>query len=227
MIPVIGTAYITRSDLLVAFIKSINHPTQEIVIVDNSPDATCPQVDDARTIKMHRNGGVSWAWNTIIKAVPKAPWWLIANSDIAFGPKDLATLEAKMTEGHPLVMLESFAAFGISRECIKKVGWFDENFVPAYCEDNDYIYRARLKGIKPVFLPSGKKHFGSATLKSSTWAAENNNRTYEENVAFYKAKWGGIMHQETYTSPFNEGGDPRDWTLDIDRLAKLSWDNPA
>lgn len=226
MIPVIGTAYVTRPDLLVAMLQSIRHPVQDIVIVDNAPDDSCPVVDDSLTIKMHRNAGVSAAWNLIIKTRPRAPWWLICNSDITFGPDDLATLEAKMDEGHPLVLLESMASFGISRECVKRVGWFDEaTFIPAYCEDNDYIYRTRLMGIEPIFLPSGKTHFGSATLKSSEWARENNDRTYKKNVAAYKAKWGGMMHQEVFTTPYDQGGSPRDCqTLDIDRLAELSWD---
>jgi len=225
VIPVIGTAYITRSDLLVELVKSINRPVQDIVIIDNSPDDTCPRVDDALTVKMHRNAGVSAAWNLIIKTKPKAAWWCIVNSDVAFGPDDLEVLEKNMEMGSDLVLLESFAAFGISRDCIKAVGWFDEMFVPAYCEDNDYIYRARLMGVQPVFLPSGKKHYGSATLKSSPWAQQQNNRTYQLNVDRYIRKWGGRMHSETFTTPFDKGGSPRDCeTLDIDRLAELSWD---
>ena len=225
MIPVIGTAYIARSDLLVEMVTSIDHPVQDLVIIDNSSGDTCPRVDEALTIRMHRNAGVSGAWNLIIKTRPKAAWWCIVNSDITFGPHDLEQLEQQMEGGKELVLLESMAAFGISRACIKQVGWFDEMFVPAYCEDNDYIYRTRLMGIEPVFLPSGKKHYGSATLKSLEGAVKQNNRTYPKNVSLYKRKWGGIMHQETYTTPYNAGGSPRDCeTLDIDRLAELSWD---
>jgi len=140
VIPVIGTAYIARSDLLVEMVTSIDHPVQDLVIIDNSSGDTCPRVDEALTIRMHRNAGVSGAWNLIIKTRPKAAWWCIVNSDITFGPHDLEQLEQQMEGGKELVLLESMAAFGISRACIKQVGWFDEMFVPAYCEDNDYIY---------------------------------------------------------------------------------------
>lgn len=224
MIPVLGIPYISRSDLMLRTITSINHPVDELVILDNSRDGSCPQVDGARTIKMHRNMGVSWAWNTIIRNTHEADYWVILNADVQLGSDDLARLAERMQDGADLCLVESMALFGISGACIEKVGWFDESFVPAYCEDNDYIYRCRLLGANVEWITAGWDHFGSATIKSSDAHREGNNRSYPMNVKLYREKWGGIMGEEVYTTPFDRGGSPRDTqTLDLSRLRALSW----
>lgn len=225
MIPVIGCAYITRSDLMLKMIMSINRPVNEIVIVDNSLDNTCPQVEGARTIKPYSNMGVSWAWNTIIHSTRRANYWVIVNSDVEMGPNDLANLEARMEAGDELCLVHSMALFGISASCVQKVGWFDEMFVPAYCEDNDYVYRARLLGVEVTFIEPEYAHYGSATIKSSQKFRLANDVSHDRNVKYYREKWGGVMHEETYTTPFDKGGSPRDTqTLDLHRLRELSWD---
>lgn len=228
MIPVLGVPYINRSDLFVRMITSISHPIETIVVIDNAADDTVPRVDGAIYIKPHRNMGVSWAWNTIIKATPHAPWWAISNADIKLGEHDLANLEAGMASGLDLCLVESMALFGISAECVQKVGWFDENYAPAYCEDNDYLYRAKLIGVRIDWLIPEFEHFGSASIKSDPKLYAGNALSYPENVKYYARKWGGVMHQEVYTTPFDQGGSPRDCpTLDFDRLRRLSWDRPA
>jgi GT2 family glycosyltransferase len=225
MIPVIGIPYISRSDLFLSTVTSINRPVQDIVIVDNSKDGSVPVVDEAIYIRMGRNMGVSWAWNTIIKRTRNAPWWVIMNADLRLGPDDLENINKAMDEGLDLVMIGSMALFGVSAACIRRVGWFDENFVPAYCEDNDYIYRCKLLGAKTLWMAAGWEHFGSATIKSDPVAKASNDRSYPLNVKYYQAKWGGVMGNETYETPFDKGGSPRDCqTLDLDRLKSLSWD---
>jgi len=226
VIPVLGFLYISRSDLFVDAVTSINHPIDSMVVVDNSNDGTCPQVDGARYLKMHRNMGVAWGWNTIIKNTREAPYWIIANSDIKFGPDDLKRMEAKMQSGVELLLNDSMALFGISATCIQKVGWFDENFVPAYCEDNDYLRRAKLLGgVHIEWITPSFSHFGSATIKSDEARRDGNNRSYPQNVKYYQDKHGGIMGQETYDTPFNQSGSWRECpTLDFDRLRALSWD---
>ena len=151
MIPVLGIAYLNRSDLFAECILSIDFPVDELVIIDNSGDDTCPVVDGAHYIKMPRNMGVSWAWNTIIKAYPLAPWWLIANSDVKFGPGSLQKVFEAMKDSD-LTLAPTMATFGLSHDCVETVGWFDEAaFIPAYCEDNDYLRRARRLGITPTW----------------------------------------------------------------------------
>src|ERR1041385_5581337 len=57
-----------------------------------------------------------------------------------------------------------FSGFMIDRRCWEKVGVFDENFKPAYYEDNDYHYRINLARLKAIVLPTSLfYHYGSRT----------------------------------------------------------------
>ena len=47
----------------------------------------------------------------------------------------------------------SGCAMLIRREVIEKVGYFDERYSPAYCEDTDYSYRTRQSGFKIMVQP--------------------------------------------------------------------------
>ena len=122
-----------------------------------------------------------------------------------------------------ITYIGSMSSFGIRASCVQKVGWFDENYVPAYCEDIDYDYRCRLLGVHIENVGPVAVHHGSVTLKNSKHYQAENARSYPSNKRYYEAKWGGFVGDETYTTPFNRGGSPRDWTLDMGRLQGLSW----
>lgn len=92
------------------------------------------------------------------------------------------------------------------------------------CEDNDWVYRSQLAGIHIEPLPAGYTHFASATIKSDLGLWAQNGRTYPRNVAYYIQKWGGEMGREVFSTPFNAGGSPAAWTLDLRRLAELTWE---
>ncbi len=220
MIPVIGVPYIGNPDLLLRMVASINVEYGQLIVIDNTWDRSCPDV--GTVIRSGQNYGVAASWNLIMKTAPRAPWWMIANSDLEFGPGDLPMLVETLHQ-QEFVLLYSMAAFALKPSVIKRVGWFDENFVPAYCEDNDFIYRCRLLGQHIEFLPASYDHYGSATIKNSDTMRWNNDRTYPLNVEYYQSKWGGLMHQEVFKTPFDRGGSPADWTLDIERLSRQMW----
>lgn len=100
-----------------------------------------------------------------------------------------------------------FSCYLISRECHERFP-FDEQFVPAYCEDLDLHRRIMLAGegdrIFSVNLPFWHREGGSGTLKS--WDAKRRTR-FERAVetgsrSHYKRKWGGAVNEETYRWPF-------------------------
>lgn len=224
MIPVLGVPYINRKDLLVGMLESVNQSVEQLIIIDNSPqrDLLGFEWPNARVISMGHNLGVAASWNLIIKVTPLAPWWLITNSDIVFGPNDLASLTTHMGE-YELATMRGMAVFAIRPDAIEKAGWFDEGYLPAYCEDNDYSWRCQLTGVKSIELEYECQHVGSAVIGSEPRYRSENNRTYPQNVLYYERKWGGIMGKEVYRTPFNKGGDPREWTLSPVRLAELTW----
>lgn len=90
---------------------------------------------------------------------------------------------------------------------IEICGWFDENFFPAYFEDNDMYYRIHLAGQKHYLVTrNGFYHKQSATtgvlITKDHW-------NYCEN--YYRAKWGGIPGEERFTKPFNDDNNAIDY----------------
>ena len=112
-----------------------------------------------------------------------------------------------------------FSCFLITRECHR---WFqfDEGFVPAYFEDNDFHRRLQLAGfgdkIFGVNVPF--LHYGSGTLKGNARLREGWPPRFAACQQYYVEKWGGLPGSETFQYPFNaltldeaasEDGDPR------------------
>lgn len=98
-----------------------------------------------------------------------------------------------------------FSCFMMNVETIEKVGWFDEEFYPAYFEDNDYHRRINLAGYKAV--TSNKipyYHYGSMTIKEGAEIKRLTNANYLHNKAYYKKKWGGDPGNEVFDTPFNK-----------------------
>ncbi len=103
-----------------------------------------------------------------------------------------------------------FSCFLISRACHWKYA-FDENFVPAFCEDLDYHRRLMLAGdghkIFSVNVPY--LHYASQTLKTSTPEARAAiERRIGQSRAYYERKWGGPVNAEIFWAPF--GREPED-----------------
>jgi GT2 family glycosyltransferase len=82
---------------------------------------------------------------------------------------------------------------------VENCGWFDENFYPAYFEDNDMFYRMALAGQKSYLTTEyGFYHKQSATCET---VVTKDMWNYCEG--YYRSKWGGYPGEEIYTHPFN------------------------
>jgi GT2 family glycosyltransferase len=226
MIPVIGIPHYGEWRHTEKLLASIPRDRVELIhIVDNTPSYGRIEVSDPQVVisRPWRNIGVAAAWNAVIKWNPEQRWWFLVNNDIVLSEENLDAIERAMRL-YDAATFGGMHAFGIRQTAIQKVGWFDENFAPCYFEDNDWDYRARLlnvhveKGLGPV-----AHHYGSAVIRDSEKYRSLNGRTFPMNQRYYEQKWGGSVDHEVYTTPFNRGGSPREWTLDINRLANQSW----
>lgn len=94
-------------------------------------------------------------------------------------------------------------------------GMFDENFKPAYFEDNDMHTRILRSGMKALKTASAMfYHFGSRTIKSDDELDRKNKRTYEASRAYFIDKWGWDPHgravdnndpiRYAFSKPFNK-----------------------
>jgi glycosyltransferase involved in cell wall biosynthesis len=125
-----------------------------------------------------------------------------------------------------------FSCFMISRETIRVIGWFDENFLGAYCEDQDY--HARLDRARrhigehndqniPVERIHFKRlstapyyHYASQTLARNAEIRQEVSAMHGRNQGHYIRKWGGehpfVMDGGGFMQPFGDATKNwRDW----------------
>jgi hypothetical protein len=221
MIPILGVPVLNRPDLLDEMLATIDTDIGRLIIIDNGGVVTRT---DYEVHRPERNLGVAGSWNHILRI--DAPWWAIVNFDLTFGSGDLDHLASFMDEqtGPMVALLGTFSAFGINRQAIELAGYFDENFHPAYFEDNDFDYRCRMTGVDMKNLPSGLLHRTSSTIGSSPVYSRENARTFPYNARYYMDKWGGSPRHERFTTPFDSGVSPKHWEIDQARLDRLVWD---
>ncbi len=154
------------------------------------------------------NLGVGASWNWFLNNVPMEHGaMVISNDDITFHKETLRMLyeEIQKPEHNFVLPLGVWAIFAETEKLHKEIGDFDENFYPAYFEDNDFHYRMKLKGYditRIAEIPCG--HQNSSTLEAfNEDQTEIHHLSFKKNRAYYHDKWGGLPTHEMYTTPFN------------------------
>ena len=93
----------------------------------------------------------------------------------------------------------SWSIFIINRKAWQTIGEFDENFYPAYFEDCDYKYRAKLAGVPIYPCLKGPCRF----VTSGTAAKDRSILDFSiKNRDYFIEKWGGEPGNEVFTTPF-------------------------
>jgi GT2 family glycosyltransferase len=206
MTPVLGIPIINRFDKLERLIDSIDIPVR-LVVIDNSGESRAQAVvpEDGWVVDMPNGIGVPAAWNLIIKMFPTEPYWLVSNGDIAYGPGTLQKLIEATESGNWgwVSVNDHWSLYGLRSETVERVGFFDEDFAPIYCEDADYERRCDLAGIKWGSIRAEVTHETSTSLQDYRRA---NARTYPRNVEHYQHKWGtGVRQGGGFSTPFDRG----------------------
>ena len=215
MIPLIGVPTLTRHDLCDRMLASIDYPVQDLIVVDNKPDAWQPTkpelVERIHHIRLPQNLGVAGSWNLIIKSSPFAPAWCIVNDDIEFEPGALEDM-ARYLRSDALQFFAvnpPWAAFAIGEEVITKVGLFSELFHPAYFEDNDMERRIRAHDIDVEMVTTARVHHDNSSTLNSGFDIQNH-KTFRTNSETFRAREAGQILT---------GGE---WDLFLRR--ELTWD---
>ncbi len=101
-----------------------------------------------------------------------------------------------------------------------RFGPFDDNFRPAYFEDNDYYGRIVLGGGRCCVVHAARFfHHGSLTITADADMAHHVRHWFEENRNYFARKWGVAVPENTadgvlrhyYRHPFNDGNKPLWW----------------
>jgi len=88
----------------------------------------------------------------------------------------------------------------VSSECLKKVGFFDQDF-PHYGEDNDYAHRVKLAGLKVGVAPSvlaNHARYKTATTEGDEDFGSKENRRYVSLLVEYKRNPAGVTKKYFY-----------------------------
>ena len=91
----------------------------------------------------------------------------------------------------------SGASLLIRAELFRKLGGFDEMYLPAYCEDTDIAFRVRAEGLKVYYQPrstvihhEGVSHGTDLTQGIKAYQVENQRK--------FRRRWGEVLAAEHY-----------------------------
>jgi len=197
MIPNLIVPVLNRYDLLQRMLDSIDHPVKHLLIIDNGAADVLEDmaidvpacVEHTTYLPMPANLGVAASWNLGIKSFPYDDRWFIVSNDVRFEPGALQRLsEARSDEITLSSMFPHWQAFALGYEAVKRVGLFDERFFPAFCEDNDYTFRAEQAGVTIRSIEVPMIHDNSSTINSDQELLQKNSRTFPTNAALYHDK---------------------------------------
>jgi len=203
----IGIPSYNRFDLLhpalLFYLRDL--PTTKIFVVDNGQQGIASKVKHPNLLvtENESNLGVATSWNMLCDEIFKEhDYAIILNDDIYWGRKEYEIDNILSNYNNPLFCsTQDWCAFMITKKAYNKVGKFDEDFYPAYYEDNDYTYRMKLLGMSVFKIPfmNPFMYESSKTLEKEPslrqLVIDNKNR--------YIKKWGGEPTKEKFKKPYN------------------------
>lgn len=237
----IATMILNGGQDLIKQYESIDYPVNRYFVLDNSMGKSPDVLDAIRKIKEKKskyikeivvvtnamNVGFSGSVNQIIKQNTDCPYWCVLSVDWHPKPNQLQKLAERLETSFTGILCDQtqngYSALVLTPELLYEVGYLDENFFPAYYEDNDHRYRMKLAGYEWEYLPLEYEHKVSSTLKRSTKIKNKNAYTFKENNKYYHAKWGGPPGAEQYETPFNMDLPLDYWMYDPCRSERQRW----
>jgi GT2 family glycosyltransferase len=242
-IEMIGTMVLNGAEDLRTQFDCIDYPVKRYFILDNSqgnPDVLnaiigikntpSKYVNEIKVVHNVSNVGFSGSVNQIIRQNTDCPYWCILSVDWHPKSGQLKKLAKRLEDPYLRIVgilcdetQNGYSSMVITPELLYEVGYLDENFFPAYYEDNDHRYRMKLAGLEWEYFPLKYDHIVSSTLKSSSEFQKKNQKTFAENGRYYIEKWGGLPGQEKYETPFNMDLPIDYWLYDPVRSERQRW----
>ena len=208
-----------------------DYPCHVLVIDNASTDGTNNwlKTKDVAAITYPIQKSLAACWNAGIKAFwdTGATEVLVLNNDVSLRPDTyylLHNLEAHMVTcvsvnkeeqlGVPgdrsidglvqsLRPHPDFSAFMIRKTVTNRVGWFDETYYPAYCEDCDYHVRMHRAGMHAVCVDLPFLHLGANTLRNASPGEQDRiRRGADTNRERFRKRYGCLPGSPEYSKLF-------------------------
>lgn len=225
MIECFATVHVNRPDLTQRLLSSIDFPVKHLLIIHNGTDSLHELkipgfVVNYDQIVNGENKGVSGGWNQCLDFAfvqHDLNSVLIVGNDIEWHVGDLSRIHQTVVDFPDADFVfgnHSFSNFLVKRSGWEKCGWFWEELYPAYWEDSEMWQRIKNTNTKAVHAAGlHAKHEGSATIKSDPVLRAKNEAAFQHNAKLYADRWGYVGKIETFTTPYNKGGDIKEWSL--------------
>jgi O-antigen biosynthesis protein len=173
-------------------------------------------IDDNCSLFFVINNDIVLAPNTIdnlVKKIETGKYVMVTGvNDQSISIEEMLKLEKEYDPNEPDNEHPDFSCFMINKNCIDKIGYFDENFQVAYFEDGDYHARIAMLGEKAVSTTSGTYyHLCSQTIKNNPHLKPIIENAFNNNKKYFTHKYGceplgdvPNMREKYYKTPFNE-----------------------
>lgn len=247
----VGIPVLNRFDLLERAIMALDYEPMELFVINNNTvdEANQRRFEELKgrfkfdSFSPRYNLGVAASWNRIITTAWSRGYEFvyIGSNDTMLGAGTLkALVEMEKPEPECLWMVNHFNFWCLRLSAVPKIGLVDENFMPAYFEDNDYHRRIKLAGLDWVHMGDrafeknrrtvpavSSNHLGSQTVRSDHEYAIHNGNTFNNwNRNHYIMKWGGMPGSESFTTPYNDPSNTIKWWPDPAKtISARDWDN--
>ena len=212
---------LNRLDKLIEMLQSVAASTRQpdrVLVVNNGHQVRDSHRDewsrwfDLDIYTPQHNLGVAGSVNFAWRNTPEGWIWCHCNDDVVLDRRCLelmATVAENATQ--EFVVPEhgegsAFTVFMIHERLKNTLGYFDEQFFPAYAEDNDLGRRMNILGVNRCIVKHAAYfHHVSSTLKAYTpEQMRTHHDQFRDNVQRYIDKWGGEMDKsEKFTVPYD------------------------
>ena len=181
-----------------------DNPNTKLHFVDNGNQEIPDKIKRDLVYKTTKNLGASGGWNLCCNIAFNILGYdkiIIGEEDARFGEEILNEITTRTT---PNVLCGTynnsfeFSLYGIHKDTWNTVGGFDENFLLAGCEDNDYKHRCKLNNVEVISLGVPHHFNGNSTTSPGNSAIPQTIRDY--NGKYVEQKWGNYK----YSIPFND-----------------------
>ena len=205
---VVAIPTINRADLLNEALSKYfeDFKNTHIAICDNGKQDIISREENFMIYRPQENLGVAKSWNMLMDYSEKigATHVLMLNDDIYLGKNenDLNMLIKNDLDADFINSFHNWCSYILRVDIWKKAGKFDEEFFPAYFEDNSFDYKMTLKGAKK----SWTSFLDPIVYRNSMSIAKDPtlNQKFMQNREMYVQMWGGLPTQEKYLTKFNK-----------------------
>jgi GT2 family glycosyltransferase len=205
---VVAIPTINRADLLNEALSKYfeDFKNTHIAICDNGKQDIISREENFMIYRPQENLGVAKSWNMLMDYSEKigATHVLMLNDDIYLGKNEnaLNMLIKKNLDADFINSFHNWCSYILRVDIWNKAGKFDEEFFPAYFEDNSFDYKMTLKGAKK----SWTSFLDPIVYRNSMSIAKDPtlNQKFMQNREMYVQMWGGLPTQEKYLTKFNK-----------------------